>query len=261
MRLQGLATQLLARALWRFGQTEAAMASAREAVDLLRPLGSSVELAGALRQAGHLTMLRRRHAQALAFVREAGEVARPWARRPRPRSIRAQLIEGTVELVTGDADRGIELLLDAAGGATSSATDGSAATCSACSDPAGGEAKRYAAAQGWLTESVAYDEARDDDYSAAYARSWQARIRFEQGRWDEALATVDLVDRQAASIRRRSAASRPRHVGSAAGPPRRPGRAGDARRGHCHHRARAAAPLAGAVRDGGTAVVAGRFGR
>jgi DNA-binding CsgD family transcriptional regulator/tetratricopeptide (TPR) repeat protein len=192
-QLQGLASQLVARALWRFGQTERAMATAREAVDLLRPLGPSVELAGALRQTGHLTMLRRRHREAMAFAREATEIAHVVGAAAEGEAIRALLIEGTTELVTGDVDRGIEMLLETLSRGAAFGDDRIVGDTLGMLGSGGGEAKRYAAAYDWLTESITHDEARDDDYNIAYARSWQARIRLEEGRWDEAVAAIALV--------------------------------------------------------------------
>ncbi len=194
LQLQGRATQLLARAQWRFGLTDQAMATAVQAVELLRPMGSTAELAGALRQAGHLTMLRRRHDQAMAFVGEAAAVAQAVGPAGEVEAVRAKLIEGTIELVTGDVDRGIELLLD------SKRRGGELGDGRIVSDSLGmlgsgaGEAKRYAAAYGWLTESIEIGRARDEDYDMAYSLSWQARIRFEQGRWDEALTAVAVGD-------------------------------------------------------------------
>lgn len=194
VRLEGLATQLVSRALWRVGRTEQAMAAAQEAVDLLRPAGPSVELAGALRQAAQLTMLRRRRDPALAFVHEAAEVAAAVGPAAETESIRAQLIEGTVELVVGDGDRGIALLLDARRRGDELGDARIGGDVLGMLGSGGGEAKRYAAALDWLTESVAYDDARDDDYNASYARAWQARVLFEQGRWDDALAVVAQLD-------------------------------------------------------------------
>ena len=52
--------------------------------------------------------------------------------------------------------------------------------------------RRYAQAVQWLEEGIATGTERDEDYLVAYGVAWLARIRFEQGRWDE---STDLVAR------------------------------------------------------------------
>ena len=50
----------------------------------------------------------------------------------------------------------------------------------------GGEVRRYERAFSWLSASIEFARSHDHDSTAAYDQAWQARIRFEQGRWDEA---------------------------------------------------------------------------
>ncbi len=57
-----------------------------------------------------------------------------------------------------------------------------------------GEVRRYATADRWLAESVAWCESRDLDHNAGYALAWSARSVFEQGRWEE---TTELLHRSA----------------------------------------------------------------
>jgi DNA-binding CsgD family transcriptional regulator len=49
-----------------------------------------------------------------------------------------------------------------------------------------GEVRRYALADHWLREAVAWCSVRDLDSSHRYALAWVARCHFEQGRWSEA---------------------------------------------------------------------------
>lgn len=190
VQLQARALHALARATWRVGQTTEAPGIARQAVELLEPLGPSVALAAAQRGAAHLWMLSRHHEPAMTLVREARRTAEAAGPDGVEEAIRSQLIEGTTELVTGDADRGIAQLLESRARAEDFGDTRISIEALAMLGSGGGEAKRYDAAYGWLTEAIGLARARDNDFDRAYAQSWQARIRFEQGRWDQA---VDLA--------------------------------------------------------------------
>jgi DNA-binding CsgD family transcriptional regulator len=49
-----------------------------------------------------------------------------------------------------------------------------------------GELREYEQAAACLAKAVAFDEEHDLDGLGGYAKSWLAKVRFEQGRWDEA---------------------------------------------------------------------------
>jgi DNA-binding CsgD family transcriptional regulator len=53
-----------------------------------------------------------------------------------------------------------------------------------------GEIRRYALADHWLREAIAWCTERDLDANRRYAQAWLARCHFEQGRWSEAGTTV-----------------------------------------------------------------------
>ena len=53
-----------------------------------------------------------------------------------------------------------------------------------------GEIRRYALADRWLRDAVAWSGERDLDSNRRYASAWLARCHFEQGRWSEAVTTV-----------------------------------------------------------------------
>jgi DNA-binding CsgD family transcriptional regulator/tetratricopeptide (TPR) repeat protein len=61
-----------------------------------------------------------------------------------------------------------------------------------------GEVRRYDIAEHWLREDIAYTTQHDLDGYRVYSLAWLARVRFEQGQWDEAtdLATEALGDPQ-----------------------------------------------------------------
>lgn len=56
---------------------------------------------------------------------------------------------------------------------------------------AAGEGKLYAVADAVVGEALGYFVSRDLDAHGRYTRAWHARCRFEQGRWDEALAEAE----------------------------------------------------------------------
>lgn len=49
-----------------------------------------------------------------------------------------------------------------------------------------GELRRYGQAIAYLEQAIAFDDEHDLDGQGGYARSWLAKVRFEQGGWDEA---------------------------------------------------------------------------
>jgi DNA-binding CsgD family transcriptional regulator len=57
----------------------------------------------------------------------------------------------------------------------------------------GGEVRLYGPALEALDVGIELGLATDEDYLVAYNRSWQARIAFEQGRWDEAAVLAEQV--------------------------------------------------------------------
>jgi DNA-binding CsgD family transcriptional regulator/tetratricopeptide (TPR) repeat protein len=189
--LLGRALCAQARAEWRTGDSTAPRSMLAHAVDVLRPLGPTAELSEALRTTGHHLMLARRRQPALAAVREAASVATSLGDEA-GRTL-AELIEGTIELVTGDADHGIALLVDVCERARRRGDRPTEVDALGMLGSGGGEARRYDAAFAWNAELIAHAEDRDRDYLVAYARSWQSRIRFEQGRWDQALDLLQVA--------------------------------------------------------------------
>lgn len=188
--LWALSLHTLARAAWRVGRTAEASDLEDRAVAVLRPLGATSELTEALRGRAQGLMLARHHLPALEAVHEAATVADEIG--DEPASIRAELIEGTIELVTGDADRGIALLTSSLDRARGIEEQRIVSEALGMLGSGGGEARRYDEAFDWSSELVALAQDRDHDFQVAYARAWQARIRFEQGRWDEAAALAQL---------------------------------------------------------------------
>jgi DNA-binding CsgD family transcriptional regulator len=174
----------LARAQWLTGSTAQAGETGRYAVELLRTAPPGPTLAAALTQGSSTAMLGRHHTEAVALAREAVEIADSCGDVEQHHL--AMLFWGTAELVTGDSDLGVTMLVDVLDHADRDGDRGLATRALGMLGSGGGEARRYEEAFGWLERGIVEAYAHDLDYSAAYDRAWQARIRCEQGRWDEA---------------------------------------------------------------------------
>ncbi len=191
-RLHGLVLMHLADALWRAGDVALSRPTRDRAVEVLRQLGPSPELAAALTLQARGRMLARHHEPALTSVAEAiavaDEIDDETAR------VGAELIRGTVEIVTGDPELGSELLTDVLAWARQQRQPSLEIDALRMLSSGSGEARRYAAAYDWATQLVDSSLSRDNDFAVGYARAWQARIRFEQGQWDEAVRLIALAD-------------------------------------------------------------------
>ena len=189
--LRGRVGVIQARVEWRSGDPAAAAVSVAAALALLRPLGPGPELALALQVAGRHAMLARHHASALALSRESAAVAESIG--DVDEALHARLAEGTTELVTGDADRGLALLEEVRRTALDLGDRRTAADCLLMVGSGAGEVRRYDAALAALDEIDAVYHGHDADFAASYATAWQARIAFEQGRWDDATRLADRL--------------------------------------------------------------------
>ena len=199
--LRGSALATWARLEWRLGDPPASRRRIRTAVDLLRPLGPTRQLSRALCDESQLKMLARHHEPAVRLARESGAAAEEIG--GRPELARALLAEGTAELVTGDPDRGIELLGRAMDLGHVLRDLRIVADALSMLGSGAGEVRRYREASRWIAELVELSGRRDEDYALSYARSWQARIHLETGRWEEALDLAsDVLARKGSPISR-----------------------------------------------------------
>ena len=176
---------------WSNRRREEARSAVDEALDILREHGPSVELATALHRSGYLWMLHRRHEKAMADTEAAlalaGDIGAEEV------ELGARLILGTIETVTGDPVKGAEILEAVYAECVEAGDSRNMVLASGMLGSGGGEARLYPVAIDALRRSVEVGLHHDEDYSVAYARSWQARIAFEQGRWDEAMTVSELV--------------------------------------------------------------------
>jgi DNA-binding CsgD family transcriptional regulator/tetratricopeptide (TPR) repeat protein len=180
--------------LSRVVQPEAeARALAAEAVRLLEPFGPSPALAAAVARVAMAHMIARdlddaeeQAARALALL---GPDDAPGA--AEAEAVALEALGGARTLAGKEPDlahlrRALELTR-AAG------LDGELGRVYANLVSAAGEARLYPLAAELAAEALDYFLARDLDGSAAYTRAWTARCLYEQGRWDEAGAQLDLI--------------------------------------------------------------------
>ncbi|HEX6145795.1 MAG TPA: AAA family ATPase [Acidimicrobiia bacterium] len=176
---------------WANRQTGRARESIDEALEIYESLDAGEELAFALYVSATTFMLsRRRDAARRDVARCAAKASEVGSDRV---SRLALLTEGTIEIVVGDPDRGIELLREAYERSSRAGDDRAAVIALGMLGSGGGEARRYDVAIEALEMDIKRGLELDEDYGVAYSRAWMARIAFEQGRWDDAAVYADLV--------------------------------------------------------------------
>lgn len=191
----GQALTTVAGYQWTSGNTGASRPILEEAIALLEPLGPSTELAGALYSSSHHHMLSRRHLPAMEHGRRSLEMAEGL--NSSQNIVRAITALGTTELVTGDPDRGFELLERARQLSEGAGNKRALTVVLGMIGSGGGEVRRYREALAALREVISIGKAWDEDYLVSYSTSWLARVRFEQGRWKEATDLSSEVDSDA----------------------------------------------------------------
>lgn len=198
----GRALSARARIDWNLSPDQA-RATLQEAISVLLDEPPGQLLAHAYYQAAHFDMLARHHEAAVEFCGKCVETAESvGATDEREMGI---LTLGTVELVTGDVDRGIGLLEGVIERAGTRGDYRRRLVALSMLGSGVGEARRYPAAKRWLEESIALARRFDEDYSADYSTAWLARIAFETGDWDRAASLAATVDHQGAVICRLTA--------------------------------------------------------
>ena len=182
-----------AAAQWRINDIPGTRASLDESIELLRPLGPSRDLAYTLYHSSHFHMLARHGQSAMTAITEAISIAEQvgaedvlWM---------AEMLIGTIKIVIGEAIEGMQILQRGKAEAENNRDSIGVSVSLSMLGSGGGEARLYDAALSALDESIKHGLATDQDYNVAYSRSWHARIAFEQGRWDDAVAYAELVRR------------------------------------------------------------------
>ena len=181
-----LATALcdLSRSYWNNRQLARSRAAIDEALALLDGTEHLEALADAWYRSGYSYMLARQHDAAMSALGKSRELARECGSEERTRL--AEYIMGTTQLVTGNPERGLEQLNEAILHFRNIGDLHMHMDALEMLGSGGGEARLYRPALDALDVGLELGLAMDEDYLVAYDRSWQARIAFEQGRWEEA---------------------------------------------------------------------------
>jgi len=183
-RKEGEALRWLSRFSWASGARRDAERYAVEAVAVLEPLGTGPELAMAYSTLAQLHML----AFETAGAETWGAKAIAMAERLGSKEIMVHALTnvGTAQLGSLSAEPGRGTLERALRLALEGGFQEHIARCYACLVPSDVTAWEQERAERWLSEGLAYTEARDLDFWTTYLRSWRVQLRFDQGAWDEA---------------------------------------------------------------------------
>jgi DNA-binding CsgD family transcriptional regulator/tetratricopeptide (TPR) repeat protein len=186
---------LLSLTTWGTGRSAEALELAAEAVAHLEPLAEGPELAYAYAAYSIQEMLARHGDEAVRWGTRAIELAE---RHDASAALHMALnAVGAARLVCFEEPEGVEFLERSARLATANGDDFAVGRALGNLGTSLGELRRYPEATACLEKAVAFDDDHDLDGLGGYARSWLAKVRFEQGAWEEAdrLAAETLVRR------------------------------------------------------------------
>ena len=183
----GLARAQLARALWTAGRSRDGYSVIDDTVAALERVPAArrdgrVAVAYAL--SAYLAMLARRSDDSITRARRA--IAAAEASGMRDALPLAYNALGCSRIIGSEDVEGIDDLARSAEIAQELGDRRSMIGAYSNTGSALGEVRRYEPAVPALERAIAYGAAHDFDFAGRYAQAWLGRIRFEQGRWDEA---------------------------------------------------------------------------
>jgi DNA-binding CsgD family transcriptional regulator/tetratricopeptide (TPR) repeat protein len=180
----GASLALLARPLWAMGRIRDAFERVAEAVEILEPLPPGPELARAYAAYSLQAMLARRGGEAVLWGSRAVELAE---RVGAPAALRMALNSiGSAQLMCFEQPEGIEALERAMRLAAADGDDFEVGRALGNLGAALEEIRQYERAAAYLERAVSFDGEHDLDGLAGPAKANLAKVRFEQGSWDEA---------------------------------------------------------------------------
>ncbi|MCC6470066.1 MAG: AAA family ATPase [Alphaproteobacteria bacterium] len=191
----------LAWPLVRSGRNAEAEEVSRSAIEVLRALPPSRQLADAYRVRAHLRMLDRDRPMAVRWGRKA--IALATRLRDEATVAAAEMAVGSAILVTGD-DRGRAYLDRSIARASRLGQDAMVGLALLNIGTSYGEQYRFPEAEQVLDQGIAYTSEHDLDHANHYMRAWLALVRVHQGRWSEAsdLAAALVAQPSLAAISR-----------------------------------------------------------
>lgn len=196
-------TELLGRALvtrsvffCNLPDVAGARSCMERAIDVLVPFGPSRGLFEASIHAGLVEMLDRRLSDAAAMVDRAHQVAGELGD---PKLFtRVESMRAVLSISDADSAAAVRQLQSAVEGLERSGDTSQYLMALGMLGSGSGEFKLYGVAAEALEQSIAALERHDRVAAARYDRAWLARVRFETGRWSEALdlgrAMLDVGD-------------------------------------------------------------------
>jgi DNA-binding CsgD family transcriptional regulator/tetratricopeptide (TPR) repeat protein len=193
----------LARSLWTAGRSREAYALMDETVAALEALPGAENdgrVGEAYALASYMAMLARRSGDAAMWARRSITVAEATgARKALPLAYNSL---GCARVIGSDDLAGIEDLERSASIAQELGDRRSVIGAYSNTGSTLGEVRHYDASAAALERAVEYGIAHDFDYAGRYALAWLGRVRFEQGRWDEAteVASSALGDEASSPI-------------------------------------------------------------
>jgi DNA-binding CsgD family transcriptional regulator/tetratricopeptide (TPR) repeat protein len=191
VRLLGVALRIRSRALWVTSQVSKSNDEISASVSVLEGLGDSEDLGESLYIAANNQMLDRHFLTGVNLGQRSLEMARRMG--DTTNEVRSLQALGTLELVMGDLARGVALIEESIEVGRTASIPRIELVGYSMLGTGGGEVRIYDRALDWLNRSIALARQMDEDYSAAYDMAWKARIRCEQGLWDEAIELIEEV--------------------------------------------------------------------
>jgi DNA-binding CsgD family transcriptional regulator/tetratricopeptide (TPR) repeat protein len=180
----GATLALLARTFWTIGRIREAFRLVAEAVEILERLPPGPELANAYAAYSLQEMLARRGRESVEWGSRAIELAE---RVNAPVALLMALnAVGAAEITCFEQLEGIELLERAVRIASSEGDDFQVGRALGNLGGSLEEIRRYELADAYLQRAAAFDDEHDLDALSGHVRAELAKVRFEQGRWDEA---------------------------------------------------------------------------
>ena len=169
--------------LWGVGRSVEALESAATAVAVLEAAPEGPALATAYTQLAYMRMLAREIPGAIEAGGRAVELAERYGQHEQ--LSRALNAVGSAQWFS-DPDQAPLTLGRSLEVAREHGYDQLAAIALGNLGSGAGEIRRYAMADRWLRDAIAWAAERDLDATRRYAHAWLARCHFEQGRWSEA---------------------------------------------------------------------------
>lgn len=179
------------RASWILGSAEDSNRATEAAISVLEPLGDTEELAYALYVGANGQMLDRHYRPARDMAQRCIEMSRSLG--SDAYEALGVLTLGTAEIVIGAVEKGVALLEESIRMGREIGRPRTELVALGMLGSGGGESRIYERALDWLEQDVELGRQMDEDYNVAYAIAWMARIKCEQGKWDEATRLAEQV--------------------------------------------------------------------